>query len=511
MTKTEQTHHGDVELMERTLGQLSQSQGTPSTQSTGAAALIAQRQIRNIARCLSTSSQGDQSSFDDTNAQLSALTRLCDQKFVAFSYNSIPLVWRAIYIDVQLLRACCALKAVGDVEHAAKARCCIRDLDLALIVAGAASTSKGQYCHNLIAALQSKLLELGEQDHHRALQGSDQSSPPRKRFKVTQPEHRKAPLSDSIQADSLIQEYTFEEAPSFMEVAARGSSSRGKPFIVRTYAQNSGWPAVPSESINSGSSSWSSIEHLLRIAGPARIVPVEVGANYSRKDWGQDLMLWSEFLSYCRWTEADQCGSTSDVQVRLEPGSARPVLYMAQHDLAAQFPALERDYMLPDYVYTSPSPTESWPGYQPPATHDGVVTNLWIGPAGTVSPPHYDPFYNCFVQAVGYKEVWVAPPHCCPRRKPAPSDHIFTKGALHAGSGETSSLEDADAKGSITDSLMVNTASIDVFDTVESVPPFVRLEAAKAILGPGDLLYLPPGWWHSLRSLTRSFSVSTWF
>ncbi|CBQ69581.1 conserved hypothetical protein [Sporisorium reilianum SRZ2] len=497
MTKSGQTQDGDVELMEAILAQLCQPQHASAIEPTtdAAAALAAQRRIRKIARCLSSSDRGAQSS-DQLTAELSSLTRLCDQKFVTFSYDSIPPSWRAIYIDAQLLKACCALKTSGDAEHAGKFRRCIRDLDLALIVAGAASTSKGPSCHDLIASLQSNLLGIGPQDEQfsdRRLRHPSPGSPPRKRSKMAHPDGDEPQLSQSIQADALIREYAFEQAPSFMDLSAPDSHLRSRPFIVRAYAQGSGWPAVESDEDGLVGGTWSSAEHLLRTAGPARVVPVEVGANYSRKDWGQDVMLWSDFLRYCRWDEADQPSDASD-----GTDSARPILYMAQHDLAAQFPALERDYTLPDYVYTLPSPPTSWPGYQPPATDDGVITNLWIGPAGTVSPPHYDPFYNCFVQAVGYKEVWVAPPHCCPRKTPVDSD-------------EASSAADVEEQGSITDSLMANTASIDVFDTLQAVAPFVRSAAAKAILRPGDLLCMPPGWWHSMRSLTRSFSVSMWF
>jgi len=185
---------------------------------------------------------------------------------------------------------------------------------------------------------------------------------------------------------------------------------------------------------------------------------------------------------------------------------------MAQHDLSSQFPSLQRDYTLPDYVYTSPPPPRLWPQYRPSASSDGVSTNLWIGPAGTVSPPHFDPYYNCFVQAVGYKEVWVAPPHCCPHKAKTPSLEASTQGrestALAAESGASAN---ATPLASITESLMANTASFDVFDTVEAISASKRAAALQSSLGPGDLLFLPPGWWHSLRSLTRSFSVSMWF
>jgi ribosomal protein L16 Arg81 hydroxylase len=42
-------------------------------------------------------------------------------------------------------------------------------------------------------------------------------------------------------------------------------------------------------------------------------------------------------------------------------------------------------------------------------------------------------------------------------------------------------------------------------------PRFKEAKYVDAILAPGDSLYLPVGWWHYIRSLTPSFSVSFWF
>lgn len=430
-------------------------------------------------------------------AALSSLTRLCDHKFVTFSYSAIPIAWREIYVDAQLLKACCTLKisSSNEEDDAYQLRQCICDLDLALIVAGAASLFKDQPCHDLIARLQGKLLGLysQRQQQQSGHDDLDDGSRYRKRYKASPSKSGNANFKTSGQADLYITEYEFDQAPTLMDLSSADSTARSKPFIVRGYAQHAGWPAVQSDSRKG---SWSSIDHLLMVAGPARVVPVEVGANYTRADWGQDIMLWSDFLEHCGW---EQSSSPSKASVKSEePGTNDLILYMAQHDLTSQFPALQQDYSLPDYVYTAPPAPKDWPEYKPPTTDDAVITNLWIGPAGTVSPPHHDPYYNCFVQAVGYKEVWVSPPHLRPRKHVEPSQ------------GE-SSLANSASKASISETLMANTASIDVFDMAESISPDVRAAAAKAILGPGDLLYMPPGWWHSLRSLTRSFSVSSWF
>lgn len=100
-----------------------------------------------------------------------------------------------------------------------------------------------------------------------------------------------------------------------------------------------------------------------------------------------------------------------------------------------------------------------------------VVTNCWIGPQGTISPAHTDPFTNCFVQVVGTKWVWIAPPQTA-----------------------TNLEQTLKVRG--------NTAGVDVFAPWEGTKQWVN-GAQQARLAPGDLLYLPPKWWHALKSLDR--------
>ena len=42
-------------------------------------------------------------------------------------------------------------------------------------------------------------------------------------------------------------------------------------------------------------------------------------------------------------------------------------------------------------------------------------------------------------------------------------------------------------------------------------PGFAGLPYMDCVLGPGQMLYLPPGWWHYVRSLSTSCSVSFWW
>ena len=42
-------------------------------------------------------------------------------------------------------------------------------------------------------------------------------------------------------------------------------------------------------------------------------------------------------------------------------------------------------------------------------------------------------------------------------------------------------------------------------------PRFARARCTEAVLGPGEMLFIPAGTWHYVRSLTPSLSVNFWF
>ncbi|KAG8902092.1 hypothetical protein FRB99_004846 [Tulasnella sp. 403] len=236
------------------------------------------------------------------------------------------------------------------------------------------------------------------------------------------------------------------------------------PFIVKGHAMD--WPAVTNNS-------WASVEYLKRVGGRGRVVPVEVGSDYTRNDWSQQFIGWEEFLK----------------RLYTPPNDREPPLYLAQHSLMNQFPALRADVDVPPYVYSALPAPEDYPTYVPPGNDEELVINAWLGPKGTVSPAHKDPYFNCYVQVVGRKTVWLAPS--------ATSPSMYTHAASDA---------------------MSNTSRVDVFERSESsISSFPRFRsdvlpfAQYAILEPGDLLFFPPGWWHAMRSEDVSFSVSFWF
>ena len=143
-------------------------------------------------------------------------------------------------------------------------------------------------------------------------------------------------------------------------VASFQRSIASRPFVVPAHAAD--WPALNEHP-------WHSTHYLRTVSGPGRVVPVEVGSDYRTHDWSQEIMGWDDFLT------------------SLTQPSDR-ALYLAQHSLFLQFPNMREDMIVPDYVYSCPNSSDSFPDYKPPTNDEQLVLNAWLGPKGTISPAH---------------------------------------------------------------------------------------------------------------------------
>ena len=164
--------------------------------------------------------------------------------------------------------------------------------------------------------------------------------------------------------------------------------------------------------------------------------------------------------------------------------------YLAQHDLCSQIPSLRNDILIPDYFSTDPPPSLllGQVDSDPPPRLDEPLLNAWFGPAGTVSPLHTDPYYNILCQVVGKKYVRVYSPD------------------------ETQKIYPRSIEGGVD---MSNTSELDVEgnedELMRKYPLFNEAQYFETLLEEGQCLYIPVGWWHYVRSLTVSFSVSFWW
>jgi hypothetical protein len=164
--------------------------------------------------------------------------------------------------------------------------------------------------------------------------------------------------------------------------------------------------------------------------------------------------------------------------------SDRKTGYLAQHALFEQIPALLRDIDLPDYCALSQDSDTTGGGGE----EGGVkAVNAWLGPAGTVSPLHTDPHHNLLSQAVGRKYVRLYAPSAAPALYPHP--------------------EPSKMSNSSRVDLRLPPAQL----AADGFPLFAAAPFLDCVLGAGDMLYIPPKWFHYVQSLTSSFSVSFWW
>ncbi len=106
---------------------------------------------------------------------------------------------------------------------------------------------------------------------------------------------------------------------------------------------------------------------------------------------------------------------------------------------------------------------------------------FWIGPARTVTPLHCDYDDNIFAQIWGSKRIFLAPPHH--------DEFLYPKEANAILFGSPFDPEAPD---------------------FERFPLARQATLIECIVNPGDMLYVPAGWYHQVRALTFSLSVNRW-
>uniref|UniRef100_T1HD77 JmjC domain-containing protein 5 n=1 Tax=Rhodnius prolixus TaxID=13249 RepID=T1HD77_RHOPR len=200
-------------------------------------------------------------------------------------------------------------------------------------------------------------------------------------------------------------------------------------------------------------SKWQDLKYIKSVAG-CRTVPIELGSSYTHEDWGMKLLTIEEFIQNHICSSGDKVG------------------YLAQHQLFDQIPELKNDICIPEYCcLTKSEDLDSEPDI-----------NAWFGPRGTVTPLHYDPKHNLLCQVVGRKKLLLY--------SPEDSDFLYPH--------ETKMLH--------------NTAQVDPQKPdYKSFPRYKLAKGFECVLNPGEMLYIPPKWWHYVKSMDVSFSVSFWW
>ena len=206
---------------------------------------------------------------------------------------------------------------------------------------------------------------------------------------------------------------------------------------------------------------WTDLDYLSERVDPEYVCDVEAGA-YNK---GEKLSIsFDQYVEYIRlWKSMYKEGEVTPEE---------HLLYLAQNDLPA---GLLADVPIPKVC-------------SDPSFGAGKLYNtmLWMGPAATLSPLHYDPMDNFLMQIVGRKQVVLL-------SKETDSSTLYT-GENHGQQYNTSAVD-------------VNSPDLDKFPLFKDT----QKKVSSGSLFPGDMLYIPAKWWHSVKSLDYSISVNAWW
>lgn len=148
--------------------------------------------------------------------------------------------------------------------------------------------------------------------------------------------------------------------------------------------------------------------------------------------------------------------------------AANNAYYLFKSPVFEQFPELLEDLEIPPYVDTN---------------FDKIAgINFWMGGTGCVTHLHYDTDHNFLVQIRGRKELILFAPE--------DTSYVYWN---QENKGQHVSLVDPENPD------------------LERFPLYKHATPVYCLLEPGDFLYLPPSWWHQVRSLEMCINVNFWY
>ncbi len=265
-----------------------------------------------------------------------------------------------------------------------------------------------------------------------------------------------------------------------------------QPVIIRGLVST--WPAISNDTRK-----WSNLVQLKRRIDEDTVVPVEMGNHYMDKNLKKVSVGLGSLLDYFR------LGKESMASI--------PRVYWAQSELK-DVPEMLADVMVPEMCTT---------------TGKGHLyrTNVWFGGAlGSVSPCHFDPFYNLLCQVVGTKEVTVFAPEfghqylypaegtvqkntsLVDMENPDFTTHPLYAEALkivNAGI-EPKEVSNEDGEGKVIEITAPHGSTPTIL-----TPLSHEFVGATGMLEPGDAVYIPYKWWHYCSTSSVSASVNFWW
>jgi hypothetical protein len=420
------------------------------------------------------------------------MIEIAHDKFYAFPFKEVPVCWVELYREASLLKfAALAMAGVwsfGDqaFENApplteSQMDNMVHTMDMALIMTGPPPANDIRESVKAVMDLFQKCyIDFLKDDGHQS------GRPPVKRQKVYIDQgYSQAQFPSLSIADPVIKpmnevgrviDLAFEVFEKHM-LSPLDRDIGPEPIIIAGALEE--WPARHHRA-------WSDPEYLMaKTIGGRRLVPIETGKSYVDAGFGQKIVTFKAFME----------------QYVLKPQHSLDPGYLAQYDLFAQIPSLREDIMIPDYCFATapqPHPTSPLAAAHAKVPHlEEPLLNAWFGPAGTTTPLHTDPYHNILAQVVGKKYIRLY--------APGQSKNLYARGMEDGiDMSNTSEVDVGVLAGS-------DGTTAEAQEADKNFPLFKDAEYVECILQEGECLYIPVGWWHYVRSLSVSFSVSFWF
>ncbi|KAK4130023.1 Clavaminate synthase-like protein [Trichocladium antarcticum] len=429
-------------------------------------------------------------------------------RFYAYPFKDLPRCWRQLYTDASILKFVLLYMSWSDVgaravEHGSDTAekeldDMIKTLDLALILAGAAGDRRGRQWVDKAFALLERVWQMSaahsptaattdERPSKRARTADEPNPSP---WQDTPSFSRHEPFTPPVKHPvQRVHDISFDDFQSYMTPPQKDKTHPGPLPLVITGLTDA-WPARTTHP-------WNKPAYLLaRTLNGRRLVPIELGRSYVDAGWSQQLVPFGAFLT---------THITTTTNPPFPPDATPPQQtgYLAQHPLLTHLPSLRADMRIPDLCHTAPPGHPTDPSQDQPPLGDGdgegPRLNAWLGPPGTITPLHTDPYHNLLAQVVGRKYVRLYAPWVGAARMRARG----REGGVEMGNTSLVDVgvvegwdvgDDGDGEGE-----------------GEGEGEFEEVEYLDCVLAEGDVLYIPIGWWHYVRGLSVSFSVSFWW
>jgi lysine-specific demethylase 8 len=447
--------------------------------------------------------------------RLDDLLGFAEERFELIKYELVPCWWRQLYTDARILmfhlgvlRSRLLISPGHDYDAAnlgymsERVDRLVFFLDMALIKAGG-GPQRGKACCNQALDLLEKAWEA-----YKATDGGF-AEPERKRPRLdnspsatwdnfpsfSEEIHFQPPVTHPIERLSGISLDAWE---AFLDPERNPDGLH--PVILTDLMTE--WPAM-------GERPWCKPAYLLSGTFEGRrYVPVEIGRSYLDHGWTQKLVPFRDFLreyidpSILPTHPGHTQSSSKKAQAATHSSKEQQLTgYLAQHDLLSQIPHLRNDILLHDYLWTDP------PLHPNPSTNKPKLPvpdlNVWFGPRGTITPLHTDAMHNLLGQVVGKKYIRLYPPSAteavCPMGLTPEGISMENNSRVDVGIEEGWDVK-GDENGWEGGEL-----------TEEEKKRFKEAKYIDCVLEAGETLYIPIGWWHYVRSLSVSFSVSFWW